>query len=47
MNARYTHAPDAVRARLYGAAVKAGGPVLLNMVRRARLTDQLIAIAHA
>lgn len=47
MNARYTHAPDAVRARLYGAAVKAGGPVLLNMVRRARLTDQLIAIARA
>jgi 2-polyprenyl-3-methyl-5-hydroxy-6-metoxy-1,4-benzoquinol methylase len=47
MNARYTHAPDAVRAKAYGALVKFAGPTLLRWVRATRRTDQLIALATA
>ena len=47
MNARYTHAPAALRARAYAAAVRVGGAALLRWVRSAHLTDQLIAVARA
>lgn len=47
MNARYTHAPTAWRARAYAAAVQLGGAALLRWVRSAHRTDQLIAVARA
>lgn len=47
MNARYTHAPNAVRAKAYAALVKFGGPRVFNWVRDTHRNDQLIAIARA
>lgn len=47
MNARYTHAPTALRARAYGALVRVGGGPLMRLVRALRRTDQLIVLARA
>jgi SAM-dependent methyltransferase len=45
MNAHYTHSPNSLRARAYGAFVTTAGRICFSGVQRLGLADALIAVA--